>query len=105
MFVAAVIDCLPLGHSEGIARLVHKKRRPNATRTITPYRCCLCQIVFLEGQQLRSSRPATEVNDPSNTDGAVTGGRQFESRGRFNQCRSEERRVGKECRSRWSPYH
>src|SRR3989449_11783119 len=21
------------------------------------------------------------------------------------QCRSEERRVGKECRSRWSPYH
>ena len=25
----------------------------------------------------------------------------------FNKelCRSEERRVGKECRSRWSPYH
>ena len=22
-----------------------------------------------------------------------------------NQVRSEERRVGKECRSRWSPYH
>ena len=22
-----------------------------------------------------------------------------------HQCRSEERRVGKECRSRWSPYH
>ena len=22
-----------------------------------------------------------------------------------NSCRSEERRVGKECRSRWSPYH
>ena len=22
-----------------------------------------------------------------------------------NQFRSEERRVGKECRSRWSPYH
>src|SRR5690606_39527910 len=21
------------------------------------------------------------------------------------QCRSEERRVGKECRTRWSPYH
>src|SRR2546427_57060 len=21
------------------------------------------------------------------------------------QCQSEERRVGKECRSRWSPYH
>ena len=27
-----------------------------------------------------------------------------ERRGQF-QVRSEERRVGKECRSRWSPYH
>ena len=23
----------------------------------------------------------------------------------FDEMRSEERRVGKECRSRWSPYH
>ena len=23
----------------------------------------------------------------------------------FDKTRSEERRVGKECRSRWSPYH
>ena len=23
----------------------------------------------------------------------------------INRARSEERRVGKECRSRWSPYH
>ena len=23
----------------------------------------------------------------------------------FKDLRSEERRVGKECRSRWSPYH
>src|SRR2546425_8655350 len=23
----------------------------------------------------------------------------------LRDCRSEERRVGKECRSRWSPYH
>ena len=23
----------------------------------------------------------------------------------FGTARSEERRVGKECRSRWSPYH
>ena len=27
----------------------------------------------------------------------------YHSRGLI--CRSEERRVGKECRSRWSPYH
>ena len=25
--------------------------------------------------------------------------------GLVSLCRSEERRVGKECRSRWSPYH
>ena len=25
--------------------------------------------------------------------------------GSFYPVRSEERRVGKECRSRWSPYH
>ena len=24
---------------------------------------------------------------------------------RYTDIRSEERRVGKECRSRWSPYH
>ena len=24
---------------------------------------------------------------------------------KYNSTRSEERRVGKECRSRWSPYH
>ena len=30
----------------------------------------------------------------------------YKKRGRCrNEKRSEERRVGKECRSRWSPYH
>ena len=28
-----------------------------------------------------------------------------EATNRKKQIRSEERRVGKECRSRWSPYH
>src|SRR3712207_8650172 len=28
-----------------------------------------------------------------------------EPRQRIGEVRSEERRVGKECRSRWSPYH
>src|SRR3989440_3865802 len=31
--------------------------------------------------------------------------RGFEQRGLLARTRSEERRVGKECRSRWSPYH
>src|SRR5256886_5347061 len=33
------------------------------------------------------------------------GSRQLEPPVGGNQSRSEERRVGKECRSRWSPYH
>src|SRR5471032_1069823 len=28
-----------------------------------------------------------------------------QSQGQGHEMRSEERRVGKECRSRWSPYH
>ena len=35
----------------------------------------------------------------TNTSDYLVGGRQM------NPIRSEERRVGKECRSRWSPYH
>ena len=29
----------------------------------------------------------------------------YRNRNRYHDDRSEERRVGKECRSRWSPYH
>ena len=29
----------------------------------------------------------------------------FENNKSMDEIRSEERRVGKECRSRWSPYH
>ena len=29
----------------------------------------------------------------------------FADESNLEQMRSEERRVGKECRSRWSPYH
>ena len=33
------------------------------------------------------------------------GPRVMEKPKNFKNARSEERRVGKECRSRWSPYH
>ena len=36
--------------------------------------------------------------------GTASYDKHFFNRSRF-LCRSEERRVGKECRSRWSPYH
>ena len=40
--------------------------------------------------------------------GVILFSRNFESPDQLRaltQARSEERRVGKECRSRWSPYH
>src|SRR3989449_10557512 len=36
---------------------------------------------------------------------AVPTGRLFTNSAAVPESRSEERRVGKECRSRWSPYH
>ena len=36
------------------------------------------------------------------TQAMLTGNEEFVD---YMLCRSEERRVGKECRSRWSPYH
>ena len=35
----------------------------------------------------------------------VRGGEYIKQDGDTIEIRSEERRVGKECRSRWSPYH
>src|SRR5256885_3582347 len=44
---------------------------------------------------LRSANRATAIREPTpNATDAL-----------FDGQRSEERRVGKECRSRWSPYH
>ena len=43
------------------------------------------KIVFPEGNDDRVVRAAARL--------------------KFEGLRSEERRVGKECRSRWSPYH
>ena len=36
---------------------------------------------------------------------AILGGTGPQGKGLALRFRSEERRVGKECRSRWSPYH
>src|SRR5258708_27764899 len=68
--------------------------------------------------QCSKSRPTTqtaELGEDQLRDGGATAavrvvGRLFERcKDQFAQqsrdLRSEERRVGKECRSRWSPYH
>ena len=47
--------------------------------------------VVVHTRDIWTTRPSASINRAGN-----------ETTGRF---RSEERRVGKECRSRWSPYH
>ena len=55
-----------------------------------------CKALREEGYRvvLLNSNPATIMTDPAVAD-----------RTYVEPLRSEERRVGKECRSRWSPYH
>src|SRR2546425_10225542 len=55
--------------------------------------------VRLEQQRLLQLRGAENVLDSGTTERRVGGIAAAQLR------RSEERRVGKECRSRWSPYH
>ena len=52
----------------------------------------------------------TLAKDEDKRRGALAGASAYITKGDFDQSlliqtRSEERRVGKECRSRWSPYH
>src|SRR5256885_11706613 len=47
-------------------------------------------------------RPTNLMVKPNALWGAAS---PLEKEGREQKKRSEERRVGKECRSRWSPYH
>src|SRR2546430_12389622 len=62
-----------------------------------PKGCCEVSLVLSMGLVVRPSlkrRTLTQVSNPSLA---------AEISARLD--RSEERRVGKECRSRWSPYH
>src|SRR2546430_12425491 len=71
--------------------LVRKARlRRTSSRTVSKLLPCLPSLRFIV-RTLRPSRRATSArpHSPSASDAR----------------RSEERRVGKECRSRWSPYH
>src|SRR5258708_34076656 len=77
----------------------------------------LAQLEHLQASSGRVERPTFLANAPTvtatspTTDKVALFRRLFVGRPDVfpvrwdNQKRSEERRVGKECRSRWSPYH
>src|SRR5256885_5297847 len=47
----------------------------------------------------------TTSNDPASHGSVCMSPIRMSASGLRSRARSEERRVGKECRSRWSPYH
>src|SRR5260370_12959401 len=64
---------------------------------ISPMDCFLVVLEHANRQRLDAARNEEAIH-----------GREAGARGALNEIdlfRSEERRVGKECRSRWSPYH
>src|SRR5256885_17120944 len=73
--------------------------------SLNPYTGCehRCAFCYVRAFELRADRPSDDrygrtvrikVNVASVLRGELS-----------RRSRSEERRVGKECRSRWSPYH
>src|SRR3989454_9837151 len=73
----------------------------------------LDRVLFKEGEPVKAGEllaridPRPFQNQLQQALGALERDRaQLEAaRRNFDRYRSEERRVGKECRSRWSPYH
>ena len=61
----------------------------------------LCHISQLAKHRVESVEDVVKIGDQLEVKVI-----EIDEKGRINVlCRSEERRVGKECRSRWSPYH
>src|SRR5256886_12907857 len=82
--------------------------------TVTGVQTCALPISIVEKQNFDAYVSAQQVNGMVAADGQRVsipcgypdfqfGIGNFDPAG--NRGRSEERRVGKECRSRWSPYH
>ena len=61
--------------------------------------------LVLRGHNGSGKTKALEVLFPFVLDGYTDARRLDPFSGQNRTMRSEERRVGKECRSRWSPYH
>src|ERR1035438_6330966 len=67
-----------------------------------------CELIAVQGGIAQATGQNSNAQDtsqaPAQNNGANTSDNSVQGTGQ-NGRRSEERRVGKECRSRWSPYH
>src|SRR2546430_9162265 len=78
--------------------------------TVTGVQTCALPICASGARRLRHARAGAPARDLRRRDRRLLRAARREARaGDLPQVRparrSEERRVGKECRSRWSPYH
>ena len=74
---------------------------------ITTFYACKSDDRELQGEpvpQVQKPNDISEINLEKDVKLKVSGGRDTDHQP-GQDIRSEERRVGKECRSRWSPYH
>ena len=87
-----------------IARYVHANS-PRAAQPFVPVNCGALTESLLESELFGHARGSFTgaYRDKTGKLGLADGGTIFLDE--VAEMRSEERRVGKECRSRWSPYH
>ena len=96
------IQCNPYQATNGI---FHRTRTKNFTVCMETQKTLKNQSNLEKEKWCRWNQPPrlqTILQSYSNQDSMVLAQKQ---KYRSIEQRSEERRVGKECRSRWSPYH
>src|ERR1035441_3527402 len=73
---------------------------------LEPVGMCRMCIVEVSGPRGATLQPACFIPVEANSEVVTTSAKVKKAQdGVLEFLRSEERRVGKECRSRWSPYH
>ena len=85
---------------------INKKVKQDAETCIRRFRIALSYDIM--GYSIRPKQTLTEEDNYKLTKDACFLAMEhlnFQRIGYFNRYRSEERRVGKECRSRWWPDH
>src|SRR3712207_9197291 len=103
-----------IGDSHGLLRAISERERVRLDEFVTEFPA---EELFPPGlenalgrtrQFISFARSAGLLNEDRGTVELTEMGKRYvraADAGRPYDVRSEERRVGKECRSRWSPYH
>src|SRR5262245_66368085 len=82
--------------------------RRRHTRCLSDWSSDVCSSDLIELRcrlQVRAEGDIALVSSLAGNKGYAAGFQRRKSRKAYSVRRSEERRVGKECRSRWWPYH